>query len=180
MKHVNCRLPTAVFMMLVGFSFASCVQVSNPGNPDPIIIDDPVVLTVTTKTLDSPGTFSPKNVVALWVEDSSGTFVRTLGVRASTRKKYLTTWESKQGSLTVDGVTGSTRSGHSKTLVVGWDLKNSSGQTVAPGIYRLRGEITDHNGLGATFAVDIDISGGAASSTTYTGNGFQSVSATYN
>jgi len=175
-KH---RSLSAFFLLLTALSVAGCVQISGPGNSDPVIVTGPVMMTVTTKVLDSPGAYSPKNVVALWVEDSAGTFVRTLGVRASERKQYLSAWIAKQGSSTVDGVTGATRPGHSTPLTVGWDLKNSSGQAVTPGIYRLHGELTDHNGSGATFSMEIDISGGAANASFGPDNGFQSVTATY-
>jgi hypothetical protein len=53
---------------------------------------------------------------------------------------------------------------------------------MAKGTYLLRGEITDHNGLGETFSVSIDLSGGVAASPVpnpTTATGFPSIHAAF-
>ncbi len=188
-KHYSL---SAFLLLLTALSVTGCVQISDPGSPASTAthsvnfaasaaddIDGSVAVSVATKILDSPGNHSPKNVVAIWIEDSDGAFVKTLVVRAYARIKYLYSWIDSQGSSTLDGITGATRSNHDTNLTATWDGTNIAGKSMKMDIYRLRGELTDHNGSGATFSVDIDLSGGAASSTPYTGNGFQSVTATY-
>lgn len=116
-------------------------------------------LTVTIGTEELGGSFAPRNVAAIWIEDSTGKFVRTLGVRAKARIKYLSTWKDSQGSSEIDGVSGATRSNHADPLIVTWDGKYvDTTKKMKKDIYVIRGELTDHNGKGETFSLDIDLS----------------------
>jgi hypothetical protein len=100
---------------------------------------------VLTKTLD--GKYSPKNVGAIWVETSSGAFVKTLEVWAARRARYLERWRSEAASNSVDAVTGATLRTHVMHDAT-WDLTDVDGATVMPGDYKLVVEITDHDGVG--------------------------------
>lgn len=177
---------------------AACVQISDPASSGDSTsshstnfstsaadaITGTVTLTVTTKTFG--GSHAPKNIVALWVEDSTGAFVRTLGVRANTRKKYLDLWIDSQGSSTVpsdvDAVSGATRPDHStpSPLVVTWDGKNPDGTTMARGTYRMRGQMTEQNSSGENFSVDLVVDGADANpADAGPVPGFQSILASY-
>jgi hypothetical protein len=140
-------------------------------------ISGSVALTVATASLG--GQFAPKNIVALWVEDSGGAFVKTLGVWAARRIGYLASWNASSGGSTVDAVTGATRSSHAGSLSVTWNGKNAAGAAMSKDKYRLRGELTDRNGAGATFSQVIDASAGASTASTGPIAGFTSVSAAY-
>jgi hypothetical protein len=77
---------------------------------DPVTTDGKVDFTVKTVTYN--GDRSPKNILAIWVEDISGKFVKTLLLRADQRKQWLLTWNIKSGGNTVDAITGATLSSH--------------------------------------------------------------------
>lgn len=119
------------------------------------------VLTLTVSTAPYGGNYAPKNIVALWVEDNEGKFVKTLGVHAAKRINYLGAWKTSQGSTQTDGDTGATRSNHLTPLTVIWDGTYADDvKKMKKDIYRLRGELTDRNGNGATFSEEIDLSAG--------------------
>ena len=44
-------------------------------------------VTFTVETLNFNTSYDPRNIVAIWVVDSSGTFVKTLKKRAQTRQQ---------------------------------------------------------------------------------------------
>ncbi len=100
---------------------------------------------VLTKTLE--GKYSPKNVGAIWLETSSGAFVKTLEVWAAKRARYLSRWRSEAGGNSVDAVTGATLRSH-VAHDASWDLTDANGATVMPGDYKIVVEITDHDGPG--------------------------------
>jgi len=60
----------------------------------------------------------PNNVVAVWVEDSIGNFVKTIGRRSSVRSTSLINWTAKSGGASVDtdGLAGASRSSHTGTF----------------------------------------------------------------
>jgi len=114
-----------------------------------LMAQDPVAGTVsfTVKTVSNGATFSPKHVLAIWVEDGSGQFVKTLKLNADKRKQYLYTWNNKSGGNTVDATTGATLSSHI-THSVSWDCTNTSHQLVADGNYAMAIEYTSEHAQG--------------------------------
>lgn len=109
-------------------------------------------LLVNTTTKETGGNYAPKNILAIWVENGNGNFVKTLVAYANTRKKYLDTWEASTniaGSVynTVDAVTGATRTSHG-TISCSWDGFDYKGNEVEDGTYNLRFELTDKNSTG--------------------------------
>ncbi len=191
MKQSHTFSVLALCAAILGLSI-SCVQISDPAAgstvptthstnfapTDADAIAGTISLVVATESLS--GEFAPDNIVVLWVEDDTGAFVKTLGVWAERRIGYLYSWKDSQGSSTVDGFTAATRSSHTGSLTVTWDGTNKAGTKMLKDTYLLRGEITDHNGAGKTFSVEINLSGGAVGSTTYpTVTGFQSIVASF-
>jgi hypothetical protein len=111
-------------------------------------------LTVSVATGSTGGTYAPRNILAIWVEDSSGKFVKTLLAYADKRKQHLNTWETSTttaGSMynSVDAITGATQSSHG-TRTCSWNGTNYSKTLVPDGDYKLRMELTDKNGTGNT------------------------------
>lgn len=109
-------------------------------------------LAVSVITSSAGGNYAPKNIVAIWIEDSSGKFVKTLLAYANTRKTHLNTWESSTvtaGSAfnVTDAISGATQSGHG-TLTCQWNGKDYSGKLMTDGNYNVRMELTDKNGTG--------------------------------
>lgn len=114
-------------------------------------------VSVSTAQTSTP-TYAPRNIIAIWIEDNSGKFVKTLLAYANTRKTHLNTWEASTttaGSAfnVVDATTGATQSSHG-TRTAQWNGTDFSGKLVSDGNFNLKMELTDHNGTGniATFA----------------------------
>lgn len=110
------------------------------------------VLTVTTTTSSAGGNYSPRNIVAIWVEDESGNFVKTLLAYAQNRKTHLNTWQSSTAAAgseynTVDAFTGATKSSHAERSCT-WNATDIHGNIVADGNYKLWMELTDKNNTG--------------------------------
>ncbi len=89
------------------------------------------------------GTYMPKNVTVVWVEDSGGTFVKTIGRWANQRKQYLLDWVAKAGPNDADAITSATRADHTLQIMAIWDLKDRSGTVVPDGTYTIRMETAD-------------------------------------
>ncbi len=109
-------------------------------------------LSVSTTTSEAGGPYKPKNIVAVWIEDPSGNFVKTLLAYAEDRKKHLTAWKASTTAAgspynRVDAVTGATRNSHSEQ-VCSWNGKNFNQTLVADGEYKVKMELTDRNGTG--------------------------------
>ena len=109
-------------------------------------------LNVSVTTSSTGGNFAPRNILAIWVEDSSGKFVKTLLAYADKRKTYLNTWEASTttvGSVynSIDAITGATQSSHA-TRTCSWNGTDYNKKTVADGEYHLKMEITDKNATG--------------------------------
>lgn len=109
-------------------------------------------LQVTTTTKGTGGNYAPKNIVAIWVENENGQFVKTLAAYANSRKTYLNTWEASTtnaGSVynSVDAITGATRSSHG-TITCSWNGTDYKGNAVGDGTYNLRFELTDKHATG--------------------------------
>lgn len=109
-------------------------------------------LSVSVTTSSTGGNYSPKNIVAVWVETESGDFVKTLLAYAATRKTHLNTWEASTtaaGSIynTTDAITGATKTSHG-TRTCTWDGTNISGTVVPDGNYKVWMELTDKNSTG--------------------------------
>lgn len=109
-------------------------------------------LTVSVATSEAGGGYAPRNIVAIWVENSQGDFVKTLLAYANSRKTHLNTWQASTSAAgteynTTDAVTGATKSNHA-TRVCSWDATDYNGAAVTDGEYFLRMELTDKNGTG--------------------------------
>jgi len=108
----------------------------------------PGTLNVSVTTSATSGAqYSPRNVEAIWVENSSGVFVKSLLVYAQARISELTNWNNSSSGNKVDAVTGATQSSHG-VRTCSWNGTNVSGVVVADGTYTLKMELTDKNGTG--------------------------------
>lgn len=116
----------------------------------------PTKLTATITTKTQGGQYAPKNVGAIWIEDSSGKWVYTLDwwnslLNAGWLSRYgkvkgpsFTFFDPKPGP---DVVTSATLPMH-KTHNVSWGLEGSSGSEVPDGDYKLVIELTEKEGDG--------------------------------
>lgn len=95
-------------------------------------------------TTPNGGQFAPRNVVAVWIENSGGGFIKTIGRWSNQRTSHLVNWIAASGQDS-DAVTGATRNDHNLALHVSWDLKDRNGNVVPDGTYTVRMELADSN-----------------------------------
>ena len=109
-------------------------------------------LSVSVTTSSAGGNYAPRNIVANWIEDNSGKFVKTLLALANTRITHLNTWQASSLAAgnefnKTDAITGATQSSHG-TRTCQWNGTDYSGKLVADGDYKVRMELTDKNSTG--------------------------------
>lgn len=104
-------------------------------------------LTIDLKTKPAGGSFSPRHILAVWVEDTNGVFVKTLYLKAATRRQYLYSWNAASGGNTTDAVTGATINSHTSHHVT-WNCLGLNGQPVSPAFYRIKVEFTEKHAQG--------------------------------
>jgi flagellar hook assembly protein FlgD len=99
------------------------------------------------RTVSANGQYAPRNIGAVWVTTSTGTFVKTIQRWGAQYLQYLTHWQSASGGNVVDAVTGATLNQHSLHNLT-WDCTNTSGVTVSDGDYKIWVEFTENDGAG--------------------------------
>jgi hypothetical protein len=87
-------------------------------------------------TVTAHGRFSPRNVGAIWIEDASSKFVKTLRKWGVLEIRNATAWTSVSNSNVVDAVTGATRLSHG-ALDAKWDCTDVSRVPVPAGDYKV-------------------------------------------
>lgn len=109
-------------------------------------------LLVETTTSETGGNYAPRNIVAIWIENEQGEFIKTLLAYAQTRKTHLNTWQATTTAAgtaynTTDAITGATRTSHN-TRFCTWDCTDYNGLIVSDGTYYVWMELTDKNSTG--------------------------------
>ncbi len=108
-------------------------------------------LTFTVRTVTQNGTYAPKHVLAIWIEDADG-FVKTRKAMANQRKQYLYTWKAASNYNVVDAITGSTLNSH-QTHTVSWDCVDLDGNIVPDGDYEVWVEFTEKHAQGPLYTL---------------------------
>jgi len=109
-------------------------------------------LEVSLTTSSTGGNYAPRNIFAIWIEDASGNFVKTLLAYADKRIQHLNTWETTtnlKGTMynRTDAVTGATMNNHGKRTCT-WNGTDYNMNPVADGKYFVCMELTDKNATG--------------------------------
>jgi len=109
-------------------------------------------LAVSVTTSSTGGNYAPRNVIAIWIEDSSGKFVKTLLAYANTRISHLNTWQASSLAAgkefdKTDAISGATQSSHA-IRTCQWNGTDYAGKLMADGDYKVRMELTDKNATG--------------------------------
>ncbi len=107
-------------------------------------------LSVSVLTVAPGGGYSPKNVVAIWIETNAGVFVKSLLVYANARKVDLTTWYPNSAGNVVNAVTGATQSSNT-TRTCSWNGTDVNGAVVVDGTYLVCMNIADGKTAFASF-----------------------------
>jgi len=106
-------------------------------------------VTFTVRSVTANGTYAPKHVLAIWVEDADG-FVKTRKAMGDTRLHYLYTWVGASNYNVVDAITGSTINSH-QTHTVSWDCTDINGEIIPDGDYTIWAEFTEKHAQGPLF-----------------------------
>ncbi len=141
MKTSNTH-PGFLFLIIALF-ILSDMSYSSAGNP--VSTDGTVTFSVLTVT--NGATYSPKNVLAIWVKDAQGNFVISRKVMAANRKQHLVKWVASSGNNSVNATTGATLPNH-QTHTVTWDCRDLNGNLVPDGAYEIWVEFTERNSAG--------------------------------
>ena len=83
-------------------------------------------------------------MLAVWIQNQAGTFVKTIGRHADIRRQHLVAWTQAAGLADVDAVTGATLLTHAP-ITVSWDLKDRQNTIVPDGTSTIRMEVSDLN-----------------------------------
>lgn len=102
--------------------------------------------TFSVTTVTANGTYAPENVGAIWIESSSGQFVKTLNVWGQSRVSSAVAWELVSGGNWVDAVTGATRQAHGP-LESHWNCTDALHNTVSNGSYEVCVMFTEQPGF---------------------------------
>ena len=125
----------------------------------------PCSLSISVTTVPIGSDYSPLNIGAIWLTDSSGKFVKTLAIWANRRKRHLEAWNEATSAAgvpgdTVDAVTGSTARNHGAHIST-WNCTDFKKAQVPRGPYRLCMEMTEFNGAGPKGCIAFDNAGTA-------------------
>lgn len=115
----------------------------------------PGMLTVAFKSKGPGGRYAPRNCGAVWIEDESGDFVKTIERWTAIRERYLEHWTSASGGWgfsffgntgqnpdQVDVVTAGTLSSHQMHMST-WNMKDVDGEVVPDGKYTVVVEVSE-------------------------------------
>ena len=116
-----------IMLLLPGLIAATYAQNYSPAASTPGTLN----VTVTTSATTG-GTYIPRNVEAIWIQNSSGQFVKSLLVYAAARIGELTNWNTSSAGNKVDAITGATQISHG-VRTCSWNGTNVSGVVVADG-----------------------------------------------
>jgi flagellar hook assembly protein FlgD len=101
-------------------------------------------VTFSVQTVTNGATYSPKNVLAIWVKDAQGNFVISRKVMAANRKQHLVKWVASSNNNVVNATTGATLPNH-QTHNISWDCRDVNGNLVPDGTYEIWVEFTERN-----------------------------------
>src|SRR5574344_580584 len=139
-------------------------------------------LSVSIKTVTTNGHYAPRHILAIWLENASGTFVKTRLFRSQNTqyRKYLTQFKAATNSTynTTDASTGATYSSHG-TRTVTWDATDVNGSLVADGDYKVCIEFTEDNASGPYQTYTFTKSSQAQTLTPTNATNFQNISITW-
>ncbi|NVN94447.1 MAG: DUF2271 domain-containing protein [Bacteroidetes bacterium] len=96
-----------------------------------------------TYTQTAPTSSATKNVMAVWIESSTGSFIKTkMRYWGSSTTDHLPSWKAKSAQNLTDANTGATRTASTSPTAFGaktitWDGTNTSGVLVPDGVYNV-------------------------------------------
>ncbi|MBA2541601.1 MAG: DUF2271 domain-containing protein [Deltaproteobacteria bacterium] len=117
-----------------------------PQDPEPETPTGTLAITMSTTTKVG-ALFAPNNVVAVWIEDAAGNFVKTIDRWSQVRTQHLVAWRTAAGTADVDSVSGASRLDHATPIQIQWKLKDRNRNPVPDGVYTVRMESAEANSV---------------------------------
>ncbi|MBK9290499.1 MAG: DUF2271 domain-containing protein [Bacteroidetes bacterium] len=102
------------------------------------------MVTFQVTTVSDGGTYAPRHVLAIWIKDGAGNFVKSRKVMAGVRKQHLVKWVASSNNNSTDAITGATLNQHT-SHTISWDCRNLQGEVVPDGAYEVWIEYTSRN-----------------------------------
>jgi len=158
-----------IFAMLLITVFA--VHALNANNT-------PGTVTFKVTTATASGEHAPKHVLAIWIKNSSGQFVRSMKVMALQRIQYLYKWKQSSVLNTTNAITGSTLTTHA-THTISWNCTDNSGNVLPDGEYQFWVEFTESEGQGPYTSFSFTKGTSSANLTFGNSTNFKNVSIVY-
>jgi hypothetical protein len=140
-------------------------------------------LSFNVNPLTKSGSWGADHYVAIWIENSSASFVKTK-LRDSDNhgiSSHLLVWKAKSASNIVDATTGASLLNYSSPLTISWNGTDVTGAVVPDGTYNVWVEFTWNHGTTGTATTSLQFTKGPAVDTqTQTANAnFSGVSLTW-
>ena len=109
-------------------------------------------VTFNVQLFQDGGSYKPKHVVAVWVVNPSGAFIKTVWKDGTgwtgEGTSHLTQWQAARASSTVlDGHSGATITTYN-AMTVTWNCRDAASALVADGAYKFYVEFTEGNSTG--------------------------------
>ncbi|HRZ42759.1 MAG TPA: DUF2271 domain-containing protein [Bacteroidales bacterium] len=138
----------------------------------------PGTVTFTVTTTANGGKYAPNHVLAIWIKNSSGTFIRTSKMMSQKETKYLYQWKASSSLNTVDAITGATLTSH-QTHTITWNCKDLNNNVVPDGTYQFWIEFADADAQGPYAHFDFNKSTSAVNTNYPNQSKFSGVNITY-
>ncbi len=138
----------------------------------------PGTVTFTVTTTANGGKYAPKHVFAIWIKNSSGTFIRTSKMMSQKETKYLYQWKASSSLNTVDAITGATLTSH-QTHTITWNCKDLNNNVVPDGTYQFWIEFADTDAQGPYAHFDFNKSTAAVNTNYPNQSKFSNINITY-
>ena len=140
-------------------------------------------LTFNVNPLTKSGSWGADHYVAIWIENSSASFIKTKLRKSDTHgtSSHLLVWKAKSTSSVVDATTGASLLSYASPISVSWNGTDISGTVVPDGIYNVWVEFTWNHGTTGTATTSLQFTKGPSVDTqTQTSNAnFSGVSLTW-
>jgi len=127
--------------------------------PDETVTVKSISVSVSVTTSSYNGSYSPKNVFAVWIEEKDSNYVKTLGAWARNYKSKLQRWYSKSNKGAegmTDAITGASRRNH-ETEVITWKIDDINNLPTSDGRYIIYFELNETNGGSRSTTAEIQI-----------------------
>lgn len=106
-----------------------------------------------TVTTAATGGYSPKHLLAIWIEKADGTFIKTKLKKGNNYTQYLNVWKAKSNNSVTDATTGATISSHQTPETITWNGTDVNGNLVPDGDYKLWIQMAYNNVNGPTYSI---------------------------